>query len=74
MSYQDKDTQNILHWLSPVNFWLKQADVSSQRQPGTGKWLLDHSDFLEWSEGKKETISCVGGRESSYLNIPIPKL
>ncbi|KAF1811583.1 hypothetical protein P152DRAFT_60652 [Eremomyces bilateralis CBS 781.70] len=58
---KDEETQNILHWLSPVNFWLKQADVSSQREPGTGKWLLQHPDFLEWAEGNKEAVWCFGG-------------
>ncbi|KAI9783263.1 MAG: hypothetical protein M1839_004103 [Geoglossum umbratile] len=47
-------------WLSSVNFWLKQADVSNQKQTGTGQWLLEHPDFLEWVKGNKETVWCLG--------------
>ncbi|KAH0536219.1 hypothetical protein FGG08_006886, partial [Glutinoglossum americanum] len=61
---EDKETQSILGWLSSVNFWLKQADVSNQKQTGTGQWLLEHPDFLEWAKGNKETVWCLGSRES----------
>ncbi|KAH7131162.1 hypothetical protein EDB81DRAFT_134285 [Dactylonectria macrodidyma] len=59
-SQEDKETRRIVDWISPVNFWLKQVDVSRQRQPGTGQWLLDHPDFLEWEEGIKESLWCRG--------------
>ncbi|KAI9764300.1 MAG: hypothetical protein M1839_005966 [Geoglossum umbratile] len=58
----DEETQSILSWLSSVNFWLKQADMSSQKQTGTGQWLLEHPDFLEWAKGNKETVWCLGSR------------
>lgn len=60
---QDRETQSILSWLSPKYFWLQQADLSNRRQPGTGEALLQHPEFLEWTEGKKDTIWCRGGRE-----------
>ena len=59
----DEETKRILHWLSPVNFWLKQEDVYKQREPGTGKWLLEHPDFLEWEKGNTEMLWCCGSRE-----------
>ena len=60
----DEETKSILRWLSPVNFWLKQEDVCKQREAGTGKWLLEHPDFLEWEKGNKEMLWCRGSRES----------
>ncbi|KAI9860058.1 MAG: hypothetical protein M1813_006406 [Trichoglossum hirsutum] len=57
---EDEETQSILGWLSSVNFWLKQADVFNQKQIGTGQWLLEHPDFLEWAKGNKETVWCLG--------------
>jgi hypothetical protein len=59
----DEETKNIIRWLSPVNFWLKQEDVCKQRAAGTGKWLLEHPDFLDWEKGNKEMFWCCGSRE-----------
>src|SRR5256885_14453365 len=52
----DNETRTILRWLSSKNFWLQQADLSNQRQPGTGQWILQNLDFLEWAGGNKDTI------------------
>ncbi|KAH0553143.1 hypothetical protein GP486_006671, partial [Trichoglossum hirsutum] len=57
---KDQETQKIVNWLSPLNSWLKQADISNQRQPGTGQWLLDDPVFLEWVKGNKESLWCRG--------------
>ncbi|RJE24666.1 Ankyrin repeat protein [Aspergillus sclerotialis] len=47
-------------WLSDTNFWSKQADVLKQRQPGTGEWLLQDPDFLDWETGSREILWCRG--------------
>ncbi|KAF2194099.1 hypothetical protein K469DRAFT_548612, partial [Zopfia rhizophila CBS 207.26] len=52
--------KRILGWLPPRNFWLQQADLSNQRQPGAGQWLLEHPDFVARVGGNKETIWCLG--------------
>jgi len=38
--------------------------VRKEREPETGKWLLEHSDFLEWEKGYEEMVWCFGSRES----------
>ncbi|KAJ6536872.1 hypothetical protein B0H19DRAFT_1003807, partial [Mycena capillaripes] len=50
----------IIDWLSPINFFLRQADISSVRQKGTGGWLLDDSCFQEWELGSGRTLWCRG--------------
>ncbi|KAF5855664.1 hypothetical protein ETB97_008825 [Aspergillus alliaceus] len=57
---QDNETREVIDWLCPVNFWLKQADVLKQRQPGTGDWLLQDSRFLDWETGSRESLWCRG--------------
>lgn len=37
--------------------------MCKQREAGTGKWLLEHPDFLEWEKGNKEMLWCCGSRE-----------
>ncbi|KAF8162087.1 hypothetical protein K438DRAFT_2070280, partial [Mycena galopus ATCC 62051] len=37
--------QDIINWLSPINFFLRQADISELRVRGTGEWLLEHPLF-----------------------------
>ncbi|KAL2783393.1 hypothetical protein BJX66DRAFT_344973 [Aspergillus keveii] len=57
---QDKETRKVMEWLSPTNFWLKQADVMKQRQPRTAEWLLTNPDFLDWETGKTDILWCQG--------------
>ncbi|KAL4816385.1 hypothetical protein BDW67DRAFT_162220 [Aspergillus spinulosporus] len=59
---QDDKTREIIDWLSPTNFWLRQADVLKQRQPGTVEWLLQDSRFLDWETGDREILWCQGSR------------
>ncbi|KAJ7117179.1 hypothetical protein C8R44DRAFT_926117 [Mycena epipterygia] len=50
----------IIDWLSPINFFLRQADIASARQPGTGEWLLADSRFQQWESGSGRTLWCRG--------------
>jgi hypothetical protein len=52
----------IIDWLSPINFFLRQADISYVRQPGTGEWLLADAHFQEWKNGSGKTLWCRGIR------------
>ncbi|KAI0099770.1 hypothetical protein GGR51DRAFT_564815 [Nemania sp. FL0031] len=40
--------QEILDWLTPINYGAQQSDYLKRRQPGTGEWLLNSSDFQRW--------------------------
>ncbi|KAJ6528107.1 ankyrin repeat-containing domain protein [Mycena capillaripes] len=50
----------IIDWLSPINFFLRQADISRVRQAGTGGWLLADPLFKEWESGSGATLWCSG--------------
>jgi hypothetical protein len=52
----------ILNWLSPINFFLRQADISQMREKGTGGWLLAHPLFQKWETGSGSTLWCRGIR------------
>ncbi|KAF8180043.1 hypothetical protein K438DRAFT_1603145, partial [Mycena galopus ATCC 62051] len=50
----------ILNWLSPINFFLRHADISQQREKGTGGWLLVDPVFKKWESGLGSTLWCRG--------------
>jgi Cdc6-like AAA superfamily ATPase len=52
--------QEIMNWLSPVNYSTQQSDFIARRQPGTGQWLLDSAPFQEWLKHGKQTLFCPG--------------
>jgi hypothetical protein len=59
------ERDRIIEWYSPLNFFLRQADIFNNRQPGTGEWLLDHASFREWKSGINRKIWCCGMRTVS---------
>lgn len=40
--------EEILKWLTPVNYAVHHADILNRRQPGTGQWLLKAPAFRRW--------------------------
>ncbi|KAJ7118105.1 hypothetical protein C8R44DRAFT_189884 [Mycena epipterygia] len=54
------ERDRIIEWYSPLNFFLRQADIFNGHQPGTGEWLLDHDVFKKWKSGTGNTIWCRG--------------
>ncbi|KAJ7330372.1 hypothetical protein DFH08DRAFT_639455, partial [Mycena albidolilacea] len=50
----------FLDWFSPINFFLRHADISQVRAKGTGEWLLKHPLFIQWESGSKSTLWCHG--------------
>ncbi|KAJ7453540.1 ankyrin repeat-containing domain protein [Mycena galericulata] len=59
--YQNSVERNmIIEWYSPLNFFLRQADILATCQPGTGRWLLQTQTFKEWKSGKGGVLWCHG--------------
>ncbi|KAI9781882.1 MAG: hypothetical protein M1839_005676 [Geoglossum umbratile] len=57
-SFQEYET--ILEWLTPIDHAPQQNDYIRRRQPGTGQWLLDSTEFRTWLDNGKETLFCPG--------------
>ncbi|KAI4120703.1 MAG: hypothetical protein LQ338_006827 [Usnochroma carphineum] len=55
-----KRRQQILEWLSPLNFFKTQQDTFARREEGTGQWLLDSPFFQNWLSGIDRTLCCPG--------------
>ncbi|KAJ7076817.1 hypothetical protein C8R44DRAFT_655332, partial [Mycena epipterygia] len=54
------ERDQIIEWYSPLNFFLRQADIFNSRQPGTGQWLLEHDLFKKWKSWTINNIWCRG--------------
>ncbi|KAF7362797.1 ANK-REP-REGION domain-containing protein [Mycena venus] len=54
------ERNQIIEWLSPINFFLRHADISRARQAGTGGWLLADPLFKQWESGSGRTLWCRG--------------
>jgi hypothetical protein len=58
----EQQRAQIIGWLSPINFFLRQADISHARHPETGGWMLLDPPFQEWRSGSGRTLWCHGIR------------
>jgi hypothetical protein len=59
----------VIEWLSPLNSFLRHADISDARQPGTGEWLLADPLFKGWESGSQTTLWCSGMRALPALDL-----
>ncbi|KAJ7799349.1 ankyrin repeat-containing domain protein [Mycena olivaceomarginata] len=57
---EDTKRRTIIEWLSPLNFFLRQQDISKTRQQGTGEWLLDDPKFKGWKSNPGQVLWCFG--------------
>jgi Cdc6-like AAA superfamily ATPase len=56
---RDEDME-ILNWLTPIDYAPQQTDYIRRRQPGTGQWLLDSTEYQTWLKTNKQTLFCPG--------------
>ncbi|KAJ7431081.1 ankyrin repeat-containing domain protein [Mycena galericulata] len=59
---KDIPRQDFINWLSPINFFPRQADILQLWQEGTGEWLLADPGFQAWKTGSIRTLWCHGIR------------
>ncbi|KAJ6555662.1 hypothetical protein DFH09DRAFT_1037923 [Mycena vulgaris] len=63
MQQQNSDAairDRIIEWMSPINFFQRQADIFSMWQPGTGDWLLSDPQFKVWEFSSGIILWCRG--------------
>ena len=48
---REKERQAIMSWLSPLEFYKRQAAVHTDKYP-TGQWLFDSPEFNAWVKGR----------------------
>jgi intracellular sulfur oxidation DsrE/DsrF family protein len=56
-SEEDRD---IIQWITAIDYAPQQHDFLKRRQPGTGQWLLECTEFQEWLKDTKRGLFCPG--------------
>nr|GAT51675.1 predicted protein [Mycena chlorophos] len=56
----DAERDKILEWISPINFFIRQQEISRSRQENTGGWLIDHPTFKTWEVESGKLLWCPG--------------
>jgi len=54
------ECRNIADWLTPYSYGLQHRDIFTRHEEGTGKWLLDSTEFKTWLETNNLTLFCPG--------------
>lgn len=60
LNTEHKDRQDILAWLSSLDFSRQQTTLSNGRQQGTGSWLIESEEFKKWSGNDGKSLICQG--------------
>lgn len=58
--HHDQEHENVLKWLTPVDYATQQSDYIGRRQQGTGQWLLVSKEYQGWLKTPKQTLFCPG--------------
>ncbi len=56
----DWESKAVLDWVTTVDYSSQQSDFIRRRQPGTGRWLLDSTEYQQWTRTAKHTLFCPG--------------
>ncbi|KAG8677733.1 hypothetical protein FPOAC2_03839 [Fusarium poae] len=60
-SGQKQDTATSdLDWIVKADYKTDQSRSLSLRQPGTGQWFLDTTEFQNWVSAPEQTLLCLG--------------
>ncbi|KAJ9139179.1 ankyrin repeat protein [Pleurostoma richardsiae] len=57
---EDTEAQDILSWLTTVDYETQFEHFLKQREEGTGQWLLQSQEFQQWSQEGGKTLYCQG--------------
>jgi Cdc6-like AAA superfamily ATPase len=64
-----QEHQEILDWLTPVNFGVQQSEFQERREPETGNWFIRLEKFKNWINKPQSTLFCLGmpGAGKSFI-------
>ncbi|KAL6901385.1 hypothetical protein GGI43DRAFT_404805 [Trichoderma evansii] len=58
---QERHARNeIMEWLTPINYDAQHHEHLSQRSPESGKWIFKNPNFQQFLNGDEKTLLCQG--------------
>ncbi|KAH8901517.1 ankyrin [Thozetella sp. PMI_491] len=57
---ENKQREELLQWISPVNYVTKQLDLVSHRQPKSRRWLFKSPQYSQWLAENGRLLFCPG--------------
>lgn len=54
--YQEEDHTKLLSWISTWNFQERHKYLLQRHHEGTGEWLLEREDFMDWRNGVEANV------------------
>lgn len=58
----DERNQEVIKWLSPLNFFAMQNETLQRRENGTATWILRDPRFVRWTDSTGGILCCPGIR------------
>lgn len=55
LTIADREVEELLRWLSPLEPQKTHQDIRSKRMKETGDWLLQTTEFLFWRDSENES-------------------
>ncbi|KAI2617638.1 hypothetical protein GGS26DRAFT_403231 [Hypomontagnella submonticulosa] len=57
---KSRQDDELLEWLTPLNFGQQQSEYCEIRQQGTGQWFLSCESYRDWVDGMNQILFCPG--------------
>ncbi|KAI1842402.1 hypothetical protein JX266_011443 [Neoarthrinium moseri] len=57
---EKREHQEILDWLTSVDYAAQQSDFLGRRQAGTGQWFLKSPQYEAWASNRGQSLFCPG--------------
>ncbi|KAF8454887.1 hypothetical protein BGX38DRAFT_1267506 [Terfezia claveryi] len=69
----EEKRRQLIEWLSPLPYNIKQSQTSSRRQKGTGDWLFEQYAYESWEKGQANAlwINGIPGSGKTFLTSNI---
>ncbi|EGX53194.1 hypothetical protein AOL_s00006g572 [Orbilia oligospora ATCC 24927] len=55
-----EENRKILDWITSIDDSSRHNDTLNRRQPGTGEWLLNSTEYQNWLNTAREVLFCPG--------------
>jgi hypothetical protein len=56
-----EERKQVFMWMSEIDYRSHHDDLSKNLLPGTGQWLLESADYIQWGQSSRSAILWLHG-------------